>query len=221
MTIPIFCINLERAIERRNLIQTKWIDGLSLDINFWPAYDRRDIEKGKTIYPYNKENARQSMGRELSDGEQACCTSFCMLYEYLIENSYQEAIIMEDDIHPVITDKKELFSIINQGKKEFPQSEIMLLFNPREPLKIKRDINQFVICKTQIWGNQLVYMKNIGIRKQYNLLRTMNKVADYRNYGKNTIIISKNPLCTHDWSGENSTTYIGNNFRNTKRKFII
>ena len=57
--IPIFCINLQRATERRQLIQELWIDGLGIDINFWEAYDRRNIENGIYQYSYNpKKNNR-------------------------------------------------------------------------------------------------------------------------------------------------------------------
>lgn len=216
--IPIFCINLERATERRKLIQKTWINELSFNITFWKAYDRREIEKGNIIYPYSKEAAMMIMGRELNDGEQACCTSYCMLYEYLIKESYEEVIIMEDDVYPRITNDDELFSTISKGKIEFPEAETMLLFEINPSIKFKKITNKnFTLCKTNIWGNQLMYLNKQAIQKQYNLLKNMDRVADYRIYTDNKVILSNKPISAHLW-GPNATTYIG---RNSRRKFIL
>ena len=64
--ISIFCVNLERATERKIRLSKEWIDNLKLDINFWQAYDRRDIETGKYIYDYDPIKAKQTIGSSLS-----------------------------------------------------------------------------------------------------------------------------------------------------------
>ena len=223
MNIPIFCLNLERATERKEYIQKEWIDKLGFNINFWKSYDRRDIENNNYIYQYNKELAEQNFGRELSYGEIACATTFCMLYEYLLNNYYEEAIIMEDDIIPLISDKKELFHTIDQGKIEFPLSELMLLHRSRNPhgVSIKREYHS--LCKSPCWGNQLFYINKAGLIKTHNILKTMSCPADapQRVLAQLDIVIASNkPLCDHRWTGGDSTTYIGNSFRGTSRKFI-
>jgi GR25 family glycosyltransferase involved in LPS biosynthesis len=221
MTIPIFCINLERATERKENIKKKWIDNLGLNINFWKAYDRRDIENNKFIYSYNKEQIRR---RPLSFGELACATSFCMLYEFLIKNNYEEVIIMEDDIIPLILDRCELFDNIKQGKTEFPQADLMLLhdYYGKQGKIINRQ-KYFSLCDEPPWGNQLFYATKKIIPKLYNSLKTMNFPADYPQKilsKENEIIITNKSLCYHHWTGPNATTYIGNDIRNTHRKFI-
>ena len=52
--MKIFCINLERAGERKNRIENLWINKLELNIDFWKAYDRRLINKGISEYLYNR-----------------------------------------------------------------------------------------------------------------------------------------------------------------------
>ena len=113
MDIPIFCINLERATERKEHIQKEWIDKLGFNITFWKAFDKKDLtEKDK-----QKDNQLKNViyfSRSLySLGEIACIKTFISLYQYLLENKYQEAIIMEDDITPLIKNKQE---IINNNK---------------------------------------------------------------------------------------------------------
>lgn len=230
MSIPIFCINLERATERKELISKKWIDELGLDITFWKAYDRKDIANNNYIYPYNEINSINYFGRKLSNGEIACATSFCMLYEFLIKKNYNEVLIMEDDIIPNFTDKLVLFNKIEKIKKEFAQTQIILLHNlhPSQMQSQKKEIfykkkTQSSLCKIAPWGNQLYYIKLNAIKMIYNILKTMTMPADYPQNilaKKNLVCIANNPLCYHEWMGQNSTTYIGNEYRNTHRKFI-
>jgi GR25 family glycosyltransferase involved in LPS biosynthesis len=224
MTIPIFCINLERAKDRKDQIKSDWVTGLGLEINFWKAYDRRDIEKGKYVYSYNPNLTKKNFWRQLSIGEIACATSYCMLYEHLLKYNYLEAIIMEDDITPIVSSKKELFNIIEQGKLEFPESEIMLLHKPLDPLHAFKKIKTYhSLCKDTAWGNQLFYINKAGFLKVYNLLKTMSYPADYAQklLCKQDIVIASNKyLCDHEWYGKDATTYIGNELRDTKRRFI-
>jgi len=222
--IPIFCINLERATERKELISKKWIDELGLDITFWKAYDRRNIDNNEFIYLYNKELAIQTIGRQLSNGEIACATSFCLLYEYLLENTYEEVIIMEDDITPSISNKTELFDRITDGKIEFPEAELILLHEYyRNHGKTKITKKHFSLCYGPPWGNQLFYANRKAIITLYELLRGMKFPADYPQRllsAEERVIISNQPMCYHEWRGPNAITYIGNEYRGTHRKFI-
>lgn len=221
--IPIFCINLDRAKERKQRIQKEWIDGLGFDIQFWKAYDRRDIEKREYVYKYDSEKTKQNLNRELSTGEIACATSFAMLYEFAISNNFEEIIVMEDDISPKINDKNMLFDYINQGKEEFPDSEFMVLQG--RSLKQKHMYIDTKLFFSKInpvpYGNLLLYLNKSAILKVYNLLNTMMYPADnphrilfYNN--KLEVIVSNLSLTYHN----TTTTYIGNDLRLTKRNFI-
>lgn len=227
--IPIFCINLERAKERKKLIKEQWIDKLNLDIIFWTGYDRREIENKKYPYPYDEHAAKNNfLCRKLSDGEIACAISFCMLYKYILKCNYNEVIIMEDDITPLFNNKLELFTKIEQGKQEFPKADMMLLheypYKDKEieyGIKIKKDI--FSMCEKSPWGNQFFYANKKAIAKLYNLLKIIKFPADYPQIllsARQKVIIVNQPMCYHEWNGPNATTYIGNSFRGTNRKFI-
>jgi GR25 family glycosyltransferase involved in LPS biosynthesis len=224
MNIPIFCINLERATERKDSIQKQWIDKIGLDIIFWKAYDRRDIERNIYPYPYNKDLTIKNLDRELSSGEIACSTSFCMLYEHILDNNYEEVIIMEDDIFPLINDKQQLFDTITEGKKEFPSAEIILLHKPKTPHGITIQKIYTSMCKKSSWGNQLFFIKKSSVIKAYDILKPMFFPADYPQTllcNQGIVTASNNGLCGHHWRGQYSTTYIGNDIRkNVRRNFI-
>jgi GR25 family glycosyltransferase involved in LPS biosynthesis len=226
--IPIFCINLQRAIKRKEYIEEEWINRLGFNITFWKGYDRRDIENNKFVYSYDKQLAINSTGRQLSHGEIACATSYCMLYEYLINNNYEEVVIMEDDIVPNFIDKSILFDTINHIQNEFNQTEMILLhdINPSQnKLKDKIFYEKKIygsLCKITPWGNLLFYIKLNSIKKNYSILKEMKMPADFvQNIlaKENLVCISNNPLCYHEYLEVNDT-YIGNEFRNTKRRFI-
>jgi glycosyl transferase family 25 len=222
--IPIFCINLDRATERKELIQKEWIDELGLDITFWKAYDRRDIEKKIYPYPYNKDLPIKNLKRELSSGEIACATSFCLLYEHILNNNYEEVVIMEDDIFPLINNKQQLFDTITEGKKEFPSAEMILLHKPRIPHEITIQKVYTSMCKKSSWGNQLFFIKKSSVIKAYDILKPMWFPADHPQRllcNQQIVTVSNNGLCGHHWYGEYSTTYIGTDIRkNVHRKFI-
>jgi len=226
MSIPIYCINLERATERKEAIKKIWVEDLGFDINFWKAYDRRDIDNKKFIYPYDEQKAISVKKRPLSNGEIACATSFCMLYEFLIRSGCPEAIVMEDDIVPSFTSKQVLFDQISICKNEFPEAQLVLLQDvygcggtkkKHEPdiFYIKKD--HFSMCKIPPWGNQLFYITIEGAQKTYNILKTIFVPADYPQKilaQENIVCVSNKPLCYHLAGSQGGNTYIGYEYRN-------
>lgn len=226
MNIPIFCINLERATERKDRIKNEWIDSLDFDIQFHKAYDRRDIEDNKYIYKYDSEKTNSLLKRDLSYGEIACITSFCMLYEYVLEQKYPEIIVMEDDISPLIKDKNILYDVIEYGKKEYIRSNFMVLHGKNPSIKNQKIISQkeyFSEISPVPWGNMLIYLDKIAIKKIYKLLKQMTYPADHAqrilfHQKELNVIVVNNSLCIHN----TNKTYIGNDLRFEKniRKFI-
>jgi GR25 family glycosyltransferase involved in LPS biosynthesis len=223
--IPIFCVNLERAKDRRSNIEKEWITKLKLNIIFWKAYDRRDIEQDKHIFEYDKNQTKIIIGRELSSGEVACITSFASLYQHIIDSNLEEVIIMEDDIIPLFNNRNELFSIIQQGKVEYPDAEMMLLHQYPNFSTTQCDNHKsfFSLCTKVPWGNQFFYANKEGIMELYNLIVPIRYPADFpqrRLASKQKVIMVNKPLCFHHWGGPLATTYIGNDIRKTYRLFI-
>lgn len=216
--IPIFCVNLLRASERKQQIIKQWIDYLGLNINFWIAYDRRDIQNNKYIYHYDSKKAINFLNRELSFGEIACATTFISLYEHLLKTNIDEVIIMEDDISPIINVKHIIFDLIMKGKEEYPDAEMFILHEIN--LKIDPEnylINQqihFSEYKFPPWGNMMIYLKKTAIEKLYNSNIPIFQPADnMQRYlvglDKLRAIVSNQKLCKHNIG----PSYIGNDIR--------
>jgi GR25 family glycosyltransferase involved in LPS biosynthesis len=225
---PIFCINLERATERKQKIQKTWTEELGFDITFWKAWDRRDIENGKYYFPYDSELTQKRIKRDLHSGQIACVTSHCMVHEYCVKNNIENYIVMEDDIYPtkIYKSPKDLEYMISQGSKEFPEASIYMLNKCAGPYIINDQKSNFCSLKSAPWGNQINFYNKNGRDKMYNSLKSISCLADHWKFmefvdtEKDIIIINQNrALGYHEYTNQ-STTYIGNCDRRIKRKFI-
>ena len=241
----IFCINLNRATDRKHSMTQDWINRLGLDIQFWSAFDRQMIDRHQNmIYECNQNMAKQKFNRVLSNGEIACATSFYQLFEFILTQNINECIIMEDDIIPLIDSKEIIFSSIKKAKIEFPSMELLLMHkispiqavndNPHSGATYedifykKKDCAS--LCRKSPWGNQCFYITLKAVEIAYqNLCKDTGRVsiwypADYFAVDLcplELVCILNNPICDHHWIGDKATTYIGNDCRGTRRKFII
>lgn len=222
MNIPIFCINLERATERKKKIENLWIKNLGLDITFWKAWDRRDIENGKFYFQYDPELTQQTISRQLSSGEIACATSHCMVYEYAIKNNIDYCIIMEDDILP---SKNININIINQiliKKEEIPECNIVLLheiYGRMNTIECLKETQHLKILSEWPFGNQITLFTKRGLELMFNNLHKLNYMADHWNIfpctdPKKDISIIKKSIGRHEYKqSKDSSTYIGSKNR--------
>jgi len=219
MNIPIFCINLERATERRKKIEDLWIKNLGFDITFWKAWDRRDIENGKFYYPYDPELTQNTIKRQLSSGEIACATSHCTVYEYALKNNLEYCIVMEDDILPSKQTKPEdLNHIISLLQEELPYSNIVLLHEIHHKINqiqsLKETVN-FKILSRWPFGNQMTLFTKKGLEIMFANLHNLNYMADHWNIfpysdpQKDICIIKKSVGHHEDSKSKNFDTYIG------------
>lgn len=222
MTIPIFCINLERATERRQFVEEQWVHKHGIDIVFWKAFDRRRIDIfGEYIYPHEPEIAAENTGgRLMSSGEIACATSHCMLYEHLLAEGHEEVIVMEDDITPTFMRKEGFFKRVKQARVEFPQLEAVLLHKPHVKWESEKTGKYFSVLKHSPFGNQCTYFTRKGLEIAVEDLSSGNVIADHiwnRVFTPQGLLGLATPPLVHHL---HKTTYIGNEGRGTIRDFF-
>jgi len=217
MNIPILCISLLRAHERRKQINELWIKGKQCDIQFIDAVDRRDIVSGEVSYPRVK-----SRLRELTAGEIACSLSHAKAIYFARKKKYAKCIIIEDDAVPLFATPTELNQIINYHDQEFPQSNIALLHAPaKKSVCVKKHIEKhFSLLSRAPWGTYGYLVKCDEYDRLHDLFASPSCPSDwYWNniYAKeDAITIVNTPLVAH----QSKTTYIGNEFRAEKRVFL-
>ncbi|ENM3814249.1 glycosyltransferase family 25 protein [Vibrio cincinnatiensis] len=136
----IYVINLERSIERRNLISEQ-LKNLELDFYIFKAIDG----KGELPHPlFNKYNEIRSIsrrGKVMNLGQLGCYASHYLLWELCI-NSNENMIIIEDDAiidgekfldfvkHcDTLSEKIECIRIFNNKRKSFNSKPYISLGN--------------------------------------------------------------------------------------------
>lgn len=218
MSIPIFCINLDRATERKKKIENLWIKNLGFDITFWKAWDRRDVDNGKFYFKYDPELTQKTIKRQLTSGEIACATSHCMVYEYALNCNLDYCIVMEDDILPSRYTNINAVNQILQKREEIPECNIILLheiYGRINEIDSLKETTNFKILSKWPFGNQITFFTKKGLELMFNNLYKLNYMADhwniFTNYNpQNDICIIKQSIGHHEFrSSKDANTYIG------------
>ncbi len=95
--IQIFVISLSRSQDRRTAVVNQ-MQRLGIEFTFWDAVDGKILTKDELKY-VDFQLAEKTCGHILSLGEVGCALSHIRLYEYMVKNGIDRAIVLEDDIH--------------------------------------------------------------------------------------------------------------------------
>lgn len=220
--MKIYCLNLERAVERREMITEEWIKKRGFNIEFFKAFDRRQVELREFVFPYNEATAIERIKRPLSKGEIACATSHCLLLQKALEEGHEEIIVMEDDCMPY--DNATVGSVmetINKCKTVFPKVKVFLMHDYEgydvKIIETKEGIN---LLSYPPFGCRFVWLQKKAIEILMKDLSTMCYPADWlwtKRFAPMKVIAGlEKPFGNHH--GNNS--YIGKELRNCNRIFI-
>jgi GR25 family glycosyltransferase involved in LPS biosynthesis len=119
--IPIYCINLKRARERREKMLQEWTIKRGIDLIFFEAFDRRNLDINNLPSPFSLKN------KKLSTGEICCSISHAMLLQLIISKGHNQAIVLEDDADPLFENKYDFFNKLNTYKLDKNQANIILM----------------------------------------------------------------------------------------------
>ncbi|MFM4770114.1 MULTISPECIES: glycosyltransferase family 25 protein [Aeromonas] len=97
--IPIIIVSLARSHERRDYI-SKQMHHFGLEFSFFDAVDGQNPSHLEEIASkIDVVKARELCGHDISLGEIGCAASHIKVYEMMVENNIDRAIILEDDVH--------------------------------------------------------------------------------------------------------------------------
>jgi GR25 family glycosyltransferase involved in LPS biosynthesis len=222
MSINIFCINLERATERRRMIEEEWVQKRNIPIEFFTAFDRREIEKGIYPFPYNQDETLKRIKRPLSSGEIACASSHCMLLQTALNKGLEEIIILEDDCLPTKnTSMEKIEQAIVNCKKAFPNVQVLIMHEPDAHVRIAHTINGIHLLAFPPFGFMMVWLSKQAMKLLVNDLSTMCYPADWL-WAKRFLPMKAIALCEipFGYNAAQGNTYIGNEFRGVNLNFI-
>ena len=92
----LFIINLERSGDRRKYMSDR-LNQLSLGFEFYDAVDGAELTE-YDLGSYNCEKRLKAFGCDLTPNEIGCYLSHYRLYEKIMSENIQQAVIMEDDV---------------------------------------------------------------------------------------------------------------------------
>lgn len=217
-----YCLNLERATERRAQMQRLWADERGFDLEFFPAVDRRTLEAGQFPLPYDPAAARARCGRELTPGEVACATSHHHLLRHALARGFSEIVVMEDDILPSDhTTPASVSAAIGSARAAFPRVSVLLMHEPGHPTRVAERRDGISLLAEPPMGFCFVWLNARAMELLARDLATLCYPADWlwtlRFAPMRTVAMTAEPFCTHDVRD----TYIGNSIGgSTGRRFV-
>jgi hypothetical protein len=213
------CINLARATERRERFTRDWIEGLGFPIEFFTAYDRRQVEAGELALPYDDAAARRRIRRSLTTGEIACATSHALVMREELERCGPEGVIIyEDDCYP-LPGADQLVERIRAAVAALPGIEVVGCHEPYVSYTASETVDGAARIKHPPWGAHITWYSPQGLRRAYELVSRLNCPADWiwqdiSRDGQYALLL---PSVAKHYS---DTTYIGNKHRGVHRKYI-
>ncbi|MEL7027449.1 MAG: glycosyltransferase family 25 protein, partial [Pseudomonadota bacterium] len=96
---PIFIISLRDATERRNAV-TRRLSAIGLTGQFIDAVDGRNGLPSEFETLIDRASAAAHFHRDLSDAEFACAFSHRRVYQRILDDGLEGAIVLEDDAVP-------------------------------------------------------------------------------------------------------------------------
>lgn len=92
---PVFVINLKRSAGRRKDMSER-LDKLKVPHSFFDAVDGQALNPD-TLPAYDGLKRRLFFGRDLRKGEIGCLLSHRAVYQHMVDNNIETAVILEDD----------------------------------------------------------------------------------------------------------------------------
>lgn len=121
---PVWVINLPRSTERRAYIVAH-LQELGLPFEIVPAVDGQMLTQDELTEFYSLEQTLACIGRELVPGEIGCSLSHLRLYERMVTEGVEMALILEDD---AVIDP-EVLELLAKPEAFPPGWELLLLYH--------------------------------------------------------------------------------------------
>lgn len=96
--LAIYCINLDRDTDKKVHVLTLF-KKYNLKVKFIQAIDGKKLPARKTMSSYSLGEAVKTIGRELVKSEIGCGLSHKSIFQEIVDQGIEEALILEDDVY--------------------------------------------------------------------------------------------------------------------------
>ena len=175
----IYLITLKRSVDRHRLINDR-LEGLDYEI-FW-GVDGESLNlshlQDSNLYSADLAKKKSSSNSPLTRGEIGCALSHRKIYEDILSNNYEKALILEDDL--VVNEKAS--STISKALEELPDNWELLYLGYLE------NADGITLSK-RVLITFLIPLVNLFKKNKYDPERLRRKF--YRPYSENIEISGK------------------------------
>lgn len=178
MIPPIFVINLTVDIERKQHMQALGKKH-NLSMNFIEAVDGKTLTKAQKA-TYSKTDAIKNLNREMSAGEIACGLSHRLIYQKMVDNDIEVALVLEDDAWF----DSQLLGLLSQLNYLDEDWELLLLGYHKQTAPrsfwYKKKIKDNIIRRTAgiVAGTHGYCITNNGAKKMLKHTKKISKPID-------------------------------------------
>ena len=167
----IFVISLVTSQDRRSSIK-KQLNQLGLDFEFFDAFNGKALSDSQ-LNKYNPKASIMASGREMTPAEIGCALSHITIYEKIINEGIERAVIFEDD--SIIN--KDFLKILKNWEKIPADWELVLFCHGEDKMKLLETLGKPTIYKNY----RCVSFKGaVGITSAYAINRLgAKKLLDY------------------------------------------
>jgi glycosyl transferase family 25 len=123
---PIWVVNLRRSVERRAQIAGH-LDALGLPFEIIEGVDGQALTAADQAAVSHSRESLRHLGRELTPGEIGCSLSHLALYRKLVDEGWDEVVILEDDAMV----NQEFVDVLRRREVLPADWELVLLYHGR------------------------------------------------------------------------------------------
>lgn len=226
-SVPVWCVSLARAAERREYMEREWSRARGVGLKFFDAFDKRDnivFENGADggVLPYSAHAAFDLIGRELSQGERACRLSHFLCAErMLLENPDAPFyVVCEDDAEPLFADEADMFRRMACGMSEHEGVDVLICHDMWVSIEVEKEglFSNILRMSPETngpYGTVCMAFSRRGLEGYMKALERPMVADGWRYWGEEYKIAC---LSTNLVRHMADTTYIGNYFADGSRR---
>lgn len=220
--IPVYCINLKRATERRERMLEEWTKKRGVDLIFFDAVDQKDLDINNLPEPFKsytdffaKKYKNIPIGYKhqgkLKLGEIACSISHSKVLGEILKSGATQAVVLEDDAEPLFDTAEEFFDSLSSYKLDQQKASIILLHDQLKESyynkcitdkDIHRQKNHHILYKSVLCTQSIFYKNKVAIdlaKAAFSIILSQADWAwNYLGIVENKMLgISTKPLTAH------------------------
>jgi len=150
--VSIFVVNLQRDHEKKSHMISV-AENLGVKFDYIDAVYGKDLSQGEVDNVYDESLSQKVLGRGLSRGELGCALSHLSIYQKMVDEQVETALVLEDDVDI----SSEIHDVFN-ALQSFPEDWEVMLLGYYSDTATER------VSMSSLWGKSAVTSSHQAVR---------------------------------------------------------